>query len=212
MGTTKRHSNWFYRLLELQNGLVASASWDNTIKIWNTLNTDCMKTLEGHSLAVSSLAVISDTKLASGSYDSSIKIWNSTTGECISTLQGHSGGGIYCLSLLAANKLASGTFICCGYLDPGFKEIKIWDLKHNKCIQTLEGHTHDVTCLVSLSNNQLASGSWDNRIKVWDLNTGKCVNTYQGHTSGVLSLIALDNNKLLASSSYDKKIKIWYRI
>jgi WD40 repeat protein len=35
-------------LLLLSNGQLASGSGDKTIKIWNTVTGDCIKTLEGH--------------------------------------------------------------------------------------------------------------------------------------------------------------------
>ncbi len=47
-----------------------------------------MKTLTGHSAAVSSVAFMGD-EVASGSYDNSIKIWNLNTGNCLRTLIGH---------------------------------------------------------------------------------------------------------------------------
>lgn len=50
----------------------------------------CLKTLEGHSWDVSSVAYSPDgTKIISGSLDDTIKIWDANTGECLQTLVGH---------------------------------------------------------------------------------------------------------------------------
>ena len=47
----------------------------------------CLKTLEGHSWDVSSVAYSPDgTKIVSGSGDKTIKIWNANTGESLKTL------------------------------------------------------------------------------------------------------------------------------
>ncbi len=46
-----------------------------TIKIWDTLNSKELKTLNGHSNWVLSLAALPDNMLASGSSDRTIKIW-----------------------------------------------------------------------------------------------------------------------------------------
>jgi WD40 repeat protein len=54
-------------------------------------NFVCLKTLNGHSNYVRSVAYSPDgTKIISGSYDGTIKIWNANTGQCLKTLEGHS--------------------------------------------------------------------------------------------------------------------------
>lgn len=54
---------------------LASASLDNTIKIWDATTGDCQATLEGHSNAVISIAFSPDgQRLASASRDSAVKI------------------------------------------------------------------------------------------------------------------------------------------
>ena len=51
----------------------------------------CLKTFEGHSESVNSVAYSPDgTKIISGSGDKTIKIWDANTGECLNTLEEHS--------------------------------------------------------------------------------------------------------------------------
>ena len=69
------HTDSVFSLAVLQNGDLASGSWDNTIKIWDTNTGSLKRTLVGHTGYVWSLAVLQNGDLASGSWDNTIKIW-----------------------------------------------------------------------------------------------------------------------------------------
>ncbi|MCJ1449092.1 MAG: hypothetical protein MMC23_009611 [Stictis urceolatum] len=70
---------------------LASASEDNTVKIWDASSGACLQTLEGHSDAVDSVVFSHDsTRLASASEDETVKIRDASSGACLQTLEGHS--------------------------------------------------------------------------------------------------------------------------
>ena len=57
--------------------MLASASADKTIKLWDVENKTEIKTFRGHSDKVTSVAINhNDTMLASASADKTIKLWN----------------------------------------------------------------------------------------------------------------------------------------
>ena len=71
--------------------ILASGSYDETIKLWNVETKTEIATLEGHSGYVNSVAFNTNgTILASGSFDGTIKLWNVETKTEIATLKGHS--------------------------------------------------------------------------------------------------------------------------
>ena len=71
--------------------LLASASWDNTVKIWDASSGACLQTLKGHSVTVTSVAFSHDSaQLASASGDKTVKIWDASNGACLQTLVSHS--------------------------------------------------------------------------------------------------------------------------
>ncbi|KAK2015457.1 WD40 repeat-like protein [Colletotrichum eremochloae] len=109
--------------------LLASASWDYTIKIWHISTGQCLQTLWGHSGAVYSAAFSSDsTQIASASDDKTVKVWDVATGQCLQTLQGH---GHRVLSVAFSNNGAQLASV-------SQDTVKIWDWSTGRCLRTLQ--------------------------------------------------------------------------
>ena len=71
---------------------LASASWDQTVKIWDSATGKELFALKGHAETVRSVAFSPDgRRLASASNDQTVRIWDSTTGKELSALKGHAG-------------------------------------------------------------------------------------------------------------------------
>jgi len=198
LSTLSGHTDDVRALAVLSNGLLASGSYDKTIKIWNASGI-CVSTLSGHSKSVISLAVLSNGLLAT-SGDGPITLWN-MEGSSVLTMWGHMGA-IWVLLELSNGLLASGS---------SDNTIKLWNLESGSSVETLSGHTSSVRALAELSSDGLlASGSGDNTIKLWNLESGSSLSlaTFFGHTGVVAALVELENG-FLASGSYDKTVKIW---
>ncbi|KAF5848985.1 hypothetical protein GGP41_010115 [Bipolaris sorokiniana] len=177
---------------------LASASWDNTVKIWDTHSGVCLQTLEGHRSSVNSVVFSHDSaRLASASNDNTIKIWDTHSGECLQTLRGYRGWVHSVAFSHDSARLASAI-------------IKIWDAPSGVCLQTLEGHRSSVNSVAfSHDSARLASASNDNTIKIWDTPSGECLQTLEGHRSSVNSVAFLPDSARLASASFDNTVKIW---
>ncbi|KAL2198599.1 hypothetical protein P885DRAFT_32988, partial [Corynascus similis CBS 632.67] len=201
--TLEGHSNWVTSVAWSHDASwLASASDDETVKIWDPLTGQCVSTFEGHSDSVSSVAWSHDaSRLASASTDRTAKIWDPMTGQCVSTLEGHSDS----VSSLAwshdASRLASAS---------NDKTIKIRDPATGQCISTLEGHSDWIMSVAwSYDSSWLASASYDETVKIWDPATGQCVSTLKGHSDWVMSVAWSHDTSWLASASRDKTVKIW---
>lgn len=71
--------------------LIASASFDKSIKLWNGKNGTFICTLRGHVQSVYQLSFSSDSRLlVSASADSTLKVWNLQTKKILNDLPGHS--------------------------------------------------------------------------------------------------------------------------
>ena len=68
--------------------LFASASSDQTVRLWHAHTGQLLNILDGHEQSVWSLAFRLDGKvLATGSFDGTVKLWDVERGQCLQTLQ-----------------------------------------------------------------------------------------------------------------------------
>ena len=72
--------------------LIASASWDGTIGIWDAENGQLIRFLEGHTANVNDVVFANDKQLISASYDGTIRLWDVSNGEQLRTITRHGFG------------------------------------------------------------------------------------------------------------------------
>jgi WD40 repeat protein len=188
------------------NNILASGSVDNTIKLWNLVTGEQIRTLKEHSNSVRAIAISPDGKtLASGSNDETIKLWNLATGELIRNLKGHS-------SWVRAIAISpDGKILVSGSDD---ETIKLWNLTTGELIRTLKENSesayHSVYAVaISPDGKSVASGTYGNTIKLWNLATGELIRTLKGHSNSVNAIAISPDGKSVASASDDRSIKLW---
>lgn len=176
--TFKGHENGV-TCLQFDHNILATGSYDATIKIWNIETGEVLRTLRGHTSAVRTLQ-FDDNKLISGSLDKMIKVWNWHTGECISTLQCHTEG------VLSVH--FDGCTLASGSID---KTVKIFSFDTKQTFN-LRGHTDWVNHVrMDSGSRTLFSASDDLSIKMWDLDSKQCVKTYLGHVGQVQQVLLM---------------------
>jgi predicted NACHT family NTPase len=161
---------------------VASASRNNTIKLWNSTDGRGLKTLRGHTGAVFVAKFLIDGfTLASGSYDKTVRLRDSRSGLLWKMLTGHSGG-IYALAVSPDG---------IGFASPSKdRTVRLWDVRSEESLKILKGHRDCVdTVAFSPDGATLASGSDDQNIRLWDSRSGECLKKLRGHTKSVWVVI-----------------------
>jgi F-box/WD-40 domain protein MET30 len=88
--TLKGHTNGV-TCLHFRDNILASGSYDTTIKIWDMESREEIRTLRGHTLGVRCLQ-FDNKQLVSGSLDCTVRIWDWVTGLEIKELRGPQAG------------------------------------------------------------------------------------------------------------------------
>jgi serine/threonine protein kinase len=182
--------------------LLASASEDKKVRLWDAQSWKLTRTLEGHDAGVNSVAFSKDGKtIASASNDKTVRLWDVKSASVSETLTGHTDE-VYFVSFSPDGK----TLASAGK----DRTIKLWNEQTGKELRTLKGH-RDIVWAVAFSpdGRTLASASRDKTVKLWDTQSGKEIRTLNGHNKAVVSVAFSPDGQILASGSDDKTIKLW---
>jgi WD40 repeat protein len=183
---------------------VAGITREDTIKIWDPVTGQLVRSLTGrntgHSIGLSN----DGTRLVSGSFGSTVSLWNVSQADAQRTITVPRG------SRFVPDRVAlspDGKLIAGGGRD---NAIKIWDAATGRELFTLTGHRKSIWDLAfSPDNKLLASASQDADIKLWSVAAGQELKTLTTHALGVGAIAFSPDGKKLASGSQDKMIFVW---
>ena len=190
--------------------LLASASQDKTVRLWDVDTGKNTTTLE-HSDSVEAVAFSPDGQtLASGGLADTVWLWDVKTQKVVSTLNTTATALVTSLAFSPDGKtLASGH---------GFNKIYLWQVATSKPIAILQrdelaivvsvAFSPDGSLLAASTRNDVASAS-SAGIRLWTVATGSEKAFLKGHTDSVNSVAFSPNGKILASGSFDNTIRFW---
>lgn len=148
--------------------LVASASGDKTIRIWDTQSGDLKNTLEGHEeLGVISVAFSPDGKLlASGGEDGTVPLWDVTTAELKKTIAGYRARVI----TLAAFTPDGKTLITGGSAEKRAEgDVKLVDVATGSVRRRTSDQIWLRSLAISPDGRTLAVGNWQKQLLLFSL-------------------------------------------
>jgi len=111
---------------------LATASDDNTARVWDVESGEAVRILMGHLGIVSSLSFSGDARrLVTASHDMTARVWSMESGECERVLSGHSDSLKSVVFGAAGDTIATGSSDSC---------IRIWDAETAECAGILADH------------------------------------------------------------------------
>ncbi|KAF8049763.1 hypothetical protein N665_2121s0004 [Sinapis alba] len=153
---------------------VLSSSDDMLIKLWDWEKSwACTQIFKGHSHYVMQVTFNpKDTNtFASASLDGTIKIWNLGSPDPNFTFDAHQKG-VNCVDYFTGGDKP--------YLITGSDDhtAKVWDYQIKSCVQTLDGHTHNVSAVCFHPELPIIiTGSEDGTVRIWHATTYRLENT-----------------------------------
>ncbi len=181
--------------------LIASASTDGTVKLWN-IDGRLLNTLP-HREWVNSVSFSPDGQVIAATggnkKDKNItKLWT-LDGQELKIIEGQVSWGN------SVSFSPNSRIIATAHDD---NTIKLWN-RDGEELNTLEGHSDSVRSIqFSPDGKIIASAGHDKTIKLWTLD-GELLQTIEGHNNLVYSISFSPDGQTITSASQDKTIKLW---
>ncbi|KAJ0076070.1 hypothetical protein Patl1_34448 [Pistacia atlantica] len=189
---------------ELGNWLTFGCAKLGQLLVWEWRSESYILKQQGHYFDVNCLAYSPDSQLlATGADDNKVKVWTVSSGFCFVTFTEHTN------AVTALHFMANNHCLLSASLDG---TVRAWDLFRYRNFRTFT--TPSSRQFVSLAADQsgevICAGTLDSfEIFVWSMKTGRLLDILSGHEGPVHGLAFSPTNAVLASSSWDKTVRLW---
>ncbi|EOA20689.1 hypothetical protein CARUB_v10001003mg [Capsella rubella] len=232
------HDDWVSAVNGSSPRFILTGCYDNLGRVWSSAGS-CSHILEGHSGAISSVAVINSkdaetVTVATASKDRTLRLFkfdpdesvdSSTRVRAYKILRGHKAS----VQSVAAQKL--GDMVCSSSWDC---TINLWNTNQStsegesvsvkkrkgnnqadesqsegEAVTTLVGHTQCVSSVVWPEHDVIYSSSWDHSVRRWDVETGK--DSLNLYCGKALNTVDVggEGSALIAAGGSDPILRVW---
>ena len=201
--TLPGHTDGVYSVVFSSDGSTsASASWDQTIRLWNVETGMHTLTLEGH-FDFRTVALSPNGKTLATTGSGGVFLWNALTGQFNKAFNEVRYGR-------AAAYSPDGNTLAVERWDDG-PQIRLVNVRTGKVRRILRWDGEE-TYLIAFSpdGKTLANVTWGGEIHLWNSRNGKRLRIISsGHTEDITSIVFSPDSKKIVSGSWDRTIRVW---
>ncbi len=183
---------------------LATASWDDTARIWNTRSGEAMTGPMRHREAVLAVTYSKDgSMLATASFDGTARVWDPSTGKPISQPLKHQG------PVRSVNFSPDGTKLATGSFD---STVRLWNTTNGQPYGWPLRHPGDVTCVAfSPDGRHMSSSSSAGAARIWNVTAENQENSKVfRHASRVYSMaVSSNDDRRMITGSSDGTARLW---
>lgn len=201
------HRSWVSGLaFSLDQQLLASVSWDRTLKLWQPKTGELIATSPEERRGLWAVAFAGNQWIATGGYDQTLRVWQiDRQRESIlieqDTLTGHIGS-IRAIAVTPDQKmLLSGSYD---------QTLKIWRLETGEILQSLRDGSGEIRAIAISPDGQLvASAGGAGCVTLWQWGNSEQLGILQGNTISIEALAVTPDRQRLAAGCVNGMITLW---
>ncbi|WSV46837.1 trypsin-like peptidase domain-containing protein [Streptomyces decoyicus] len=190
--------------------LLASASDDGTVRLWDPISARTTRVLQLPAVRAMCGVVADGRTLLAVASENTVSVWDPTEERLLSVLEGHDSA----VFALCTVDVSGRTLLATASADTS---VRLWEPLTGRHVHTLQGHTNwvNAVCPVRVKGHLLlASGGTDGTVQLWNCTDGQQVRTLtsrdDGEADAVNALCAVRvGDRVLLASGNDRSIKLW---
>jgi WD40 repeat protein len=181
---------------------IATASKDQTARVWSAVTGVPQLTLTGHDGEVLGVAFNPDgSRVATASQDKTARIWDARSGARLMTLTGHTS------DVNTVTFSPDGRQLLTASSDG---TARVWDAGTGALKLTLAGHKGFVSrAFFSEDGSRIVTASEDQTARVWSAIDGRLLLVLTGHQGILWGAAFSPDGSTIATASDDRTVRIW---
>jgi len=181
---------------------IATASRDNTARVWDAATGATLAEFKGHTSWVNSASFSPDgTRVVTVSDDETARVWDAATGATLAELKGQTQ------LVFSASFSPDGARIATASRD---NTARVWDVATEVTLAELKGHTDSVrSAAFSPDGTRIVTASDDETARVWDEATGAALAVLKGHSDLVRRASFSPDGTRIVTASWDGTARVW---